>query len=207
MIDSPVPNLRIVLVEDHDLFRVGVRSILTSSPRFEVLGETRTARDAFPVIESVRPDVVLMDLDLPGMDGVVATREILRRVRSTHVVILSAHDQLHDLRDAMDAGALGYVVKGDEPEILMQAIEEVARGVRYLSPSVAGRLSEGHASWAPDDVLEVLSEREREIFRLAADCRTAAEICEQLCIARKTVDTHLNRINRKLGLRARAALA
>jgi DNA-binding NarL/FixJ family response regulator len=199
--------MKVVLVEDHALFRMGVRQILATAPGYELVGEASTARAAFKVIEAVEPDVVLMDIALPGMDGVVATREIRRRAPSVRVLIMSAHDQVHDVLDAMNAGAAGYALKSDGPEALVQALKQVARGERYVAPAVAARLSTYEARRRrATDVLGVLSEREREVFRLAADCRIAREIARELCIARKTVDTHLNRINRKLGLRNLAEL-
>src|SRR5262249_38892257 len=118
---------------------------------------------------------------------------------------LSAHMQLQDVRDALDAGAAGYVLKADRPETLMRALEEGSRGRPYLAPPIASALA-GATARAMGSVLDVLSAREREIFRLFAECLTAAEIARDLCLARKTVDTHLNRINRKLRLRHRAEL-
>jgi DNA-binding NarL/FixJ family response regulator len=196
----------IVLVDDHDLVRLGIRDFLASSPAFNVVGEARTAREAFQVIESARPDIVLMDIAMPGMDGVVATRELLRRRPETRVLILSAYDSLHDVTDALNAGAFGYARKADAPEALMLALERVARGVRHFPPTVTARLGPLETPPLSSDVLGTLSGREREIFRLAADCRTAPEIARQLCLSRKTVDTHLNRIHRKLGISGRAQL-
>ena len=121
------------------------------------------------------------------------------------MIVLSAHKQIHDVTDALNAGAVGYVLKADPPETLMHALEHVARGESYVAPALAITLAR-EAKEATPDILELLSEREREVFRLAADCRTSPEIARALCLARKTVDTHLNRINRKLGLRDRAEL-
>jgi two-component system, NarL family, response regulator LiaR len=201
-----VDAVTVFLVDDHEVLRLGVREFVASEPGYEVVGEARTARDAFEAIDSLSPDVVVMDIDLPGMDGVLATREILRRLPRTRVLVLSAHDQIHDVIDALNAGALGYARKADPHEAFMEALQRVAQGLRYLSPAVAARVSAAQTSPHADHVLDVLSEREREIFRLAADCRTSAEIARQLCLARKTVDTHLNRIHRKLGLHQRAEL-
>lgn len=202
----PVPATKLVLVDDHEIVRVGLRSFLSSLPTYTVIGEASTARASFPIIQSANPDVVVMDIALPGMDGVVATREILRRAPTIRVVVLSGHDQLSDVIDAIDAGAVGYALKGDPPETLVQALDHAGRGSVYLAPSVAARLSALKSLPPARDVLGVLSEREHEVFRLAADCRTSPEIAQQLCLARKTVDTHLNRINRKLGLHDRAQL-
>jgi DNA-binding NarL/FixJ family response regulator len=199
--------MKVALVDDHELFRAGIRHILEATPDCQLVGEASTARDALSMIETARPDVVLMDIALPGMDGVVATREVRRRVPSTRVLILSAHDQTHDVLDALDAGATGYALKSDGPDALLEALRATAQGERYLAPSVAGRLDAHKARRrVGSDVLGVLSEREREIFRLAAECLMTREIAAELCISRKTVDTHLYRIHRKLGLRTSAEL-
>jgi DNA-binding NarL/FixJ family response regulator len=198
--------VRVVLVDDHDVLRMGVRDFISSLRGYEVVGEADTAREALRTIEATKPDVILMDIALPGMDGIVATREILRRVPGARVIVLSAHKQSHDVMDAIDAGAVGYVLKADPPETLVQALERAVRGECYVAPILKGYVSALRGPGRAGDILDILSEREREIFRLAADCRTSPEIASELCIARKTVDTHLNRINRKLGLRDRAEL-
>jgi len=199
--------MKVALVDDHELFRAGIRHILEATPDVQLVGEASTGRDALAMIETARPDVVLMDIALPGMDGVVATREIRRRVPSTRVLILSAHEQIHDVLDALDAGATGYALKSDGPDALLEALRATAQGERYLAPAVAGRLDAHKARRRiGSDVLAVLSEREREIFRLAAECLMTREIAAELCISRKTVDTHLYRIHRKLGLRTSAEL-
>ena len=199
--------MRIVLVDDHTLFRMGVRHVLTNTPGYEVVGEASTARSAFRIIDSLTPDVVLMDIAMPGMDGVLATREIGRRAPKARVLIVSAHDQVNDVLDALEAGAAGYALKSDGPETLIEAIRVVSRGQRYVAATLAPRLAafEGRRRRA-SDVLGILSAREREVFRLASECVIARDMARELCIARKTVDTHLNRINRKLGLRNMAEL-
>jgi len=199
--------MRVFLVEDHPFFRVGVRVLLGTAPGYEVVGEASSAREAFKVIERVRPDLVLMDVSRPGMDGVVATREILRRVPEVKVLIFSAHEDVRDVVDALAAGAIGYALKSESPDALLLALARVSRGEPYVAPELAERMAKESSQGArSSDVLDVLSEREREVFRLAADCRMPQEIAGELCIARKTVDTHLNRINRKLGLRNRSDL-
>jgi DNA-binding NarL/FixJ family response regulator len=199
--------MRIVLVDDHTLFRMGVRHVLTNTPGYEVVGEASTARSAFRIVDELTPDVVLMDIAMPGMDGVLATREIGRRAAKARVLIVSAHDQVNDVLDALEAGAAGYALKSDGPETLIEAIRVVSRGQRYVAAALAPRLAafEGRRRRA-SDVLGILSAREREVFRLASECVIARDMARELCIARKTVDTHLNRINRKLGLRNMAEL-
>ena len=201
-----MPAVKVVVVDDHDLLRTGVRDFLSSLPGYELVAEASTARAALRMIDLHKPDIVLMDIAMPGMDGIVATREILRRVPHARVVVLSAHRQNHDVLDALNAGATGYVLKADSPDTLMQALDHASRGTSFVSPGVAVGLTALEARRSKGDVLDILSEREREIFRLAADCRTSPEIARELCLARKTVDAHLHRINRKLGLRDRAEL-
>jgi len=134
-------------------------------------------------------------------------REIGRRAAKARVLIVSAHDQVNDVLDALEAGAAGYALKSDGPETLIEAIRMVSRGQRYVAATLAPRLAafEGRRRRA-SDVLGILSAREREVFRLASECVIARDMARELCIARKTVDTHLNRINRKLGLRNMAEL-
>jgi DNA-binding NarL/FixJ family response regulator len=199
--------MKVAVVDDHVLFRVGVRQTLASSARYELVGEASSAREAFKMVDAATPDILLMDIGLPGMDGVVATREIRRRSPQTRILIITAYAEINNVLDALDAGAAGFALKTDGPEALLDALARIQRGERYLAPGVADRLRAVEARRRHvTDVLSVLSQREREIFRLAVKCLKAREIAQELCIARKTVDTHLNRINRKLALRNQAEL-
>jgi DNA-binding NarL/FixJ family response regulator len=197
----------VLVVDDHALVRLGIRELLSTAPEFRIVGEESTARGAFALVDARRPDIVLMDLGLPGMDGVVATREIKRRASRTRVLILTVHDHIQDVLDALEAGAAGYVHKSDDAEALLGALRAVARGERYLSPPIADKLAAYESRGVKSaDMLAVLSGREREVFRLAARCLLAREIAHELCISRKTVDTHLSRIHLKLGVRSSAEL-
>jgi DNA-binding NarL/FixJ family response regulator len=199
--------VKILLVDDHAFFRAGVRRLLTATSDFEIVGEAATAADAFEIVERVAPDVVLMDIEMPGMDGILASREILRRAPRARVLILSGHDQLNDVVAAFAAGVSGYALKEDVPAALIVALRDIERGARYVAPALAARLRrfENSRKYA-EDLLGVLARREREVFSLAADCVPAREIAVRLCIARKTVDAHLYRIHRKLSLRNMAEL-
>lgn len=115
---------------------MGVRDFVASLPGYKVVGEASTADAALQVVESAKPDVVLMDIAMPGMDGIVATREILRRVPQARVVVLSAHKHTTDVEDAIDAGAVAYVLKADPPETLLRALEHAARGANDVAPVV-----------------------------------------------------------------------
>lgn len=196
------------MVDDHDILRAGVRDFVAAMRGYAMVGEASTARSAFALIEAQKPDVILMDVAMPGMDGIVATREVLRRVPTARVIVLSAHGQMPDVVDAINAGVVGYVLKADPPETLQQALEYASHGAFYIAPALRVRLSAFTSAngRSHSNVLDALSSREREIFRLAAECNTAGEIARELCIARKTVDCHLHNINRKLGLHDRAHL-
>jgi len=198
--------MKAVLIDDHQIFRVGIKYMLTSASEWRIVGEAGRVRGAFALIDAERPDVALVDVALPGMDGVVATREIRRRAPSTRILILTVHEEIRDVVDALAAGAAGYALKTEEPEALVAALAAVMRGERYVAPALAARLAAYESMPQPGDVLSVLSEREREIFRLAAECLITREIAHELCISRKTVDTHLYRIHHKLGLRTSAEL-
>ena len=127
--------MKVVLIDDHALFRVGIRHVLAMSSEFELVGEAATAREGFKLIEATVPDVVIMDISLPGMDGVLATRELKRRAPLARVLIVTAHSEIHDVLDAMSAGAVGYALKSDGPEVLLEALQQVARGQRYVAPA------------------------------------------------------------------------
>jgi len=199
--------MKIILIDDHALFRVGARLVLEGTPGFEIAGEASTARRGLELVDAARPDIVLMDIALPGMDGVLATREIRRRAPQARVLIVTAYDQVNEAIDAFEAGASGYALKSDGPETLVEAIRAISRGERYVAPALIGSLATPEEQRSKsDDILAVLSEREREIFRLAAQCVPARDMASELCIARKTVDSHLYRINHKLGLRNLAEL-
>jgi DNA-binding NarL/FixJ family response regulator len=198
---------KIFLVEDHPLFRMGIRLSLATYAEFTIVGEAGNARDAFSAIDAHHPDIVVMDVSLPGMDGVIATREIRRRSPRTRVLLLSVHDQISDVLEALDAGASGYALKTEGTEALVNALRTVIKNDRYVAPTLAALLGSYESRRKrPLDTLSILSLREREVFRLAADCLLTREIASELCISRKTVDTHLYRIHRKLGLRTSAEL-
>ena len=196
-----------MLVDDHAMFRTGVRRLLGDVPEYRIVGEADTASSAVEMLDRVAPDVVLMDIAMPGMDGIAASREMLQRAPGLRVLILSAHDQISDVVAAFAAGVTGYALKDDRPEELMEAIRLVGRGQRYVASSLVSLLERvGRGDPPSADVLGILSPRERQVFDLAANCVITRDIAVKLGIARKTADTHLNRINRKLGLRTMAEL-
>jgi DNA-binding NarL/FixJ family response regulator len=167
----------------------------------EVGGAPAPPRPPFPILDLAHPDVVLMDLVLPGMDGLSATREIKRRAPETKILICSMHGRLQDVLDAFAAGATGYVIKNEVADQIVIAVRMVARGQRYLASSLATAIDRGRGRKpATADVLSALSEREREVFRMVIQGLPCTTIARELCISRKTVETHRYRINHKLGL-------
>jgi two-component system invasion response regulator UvrY len=194
--------LKVALVDDHALFRTGVRTALLASDEWQIVGEAGSAREAFELVDRTHPDIVLMDIALQDADGVSATREITRRSSKSRVLILSLYDELVDVLDALNAGASGYALKCEPVPALENALRTVARGHRYLAAAVASRLAAYESRRCRSgDLLDVLSERERQVFRLAAECLLTREIARELSISPKTVGTHLYRIHRKLALR------
>lgn len=190
--------MRVYILDDEPVVRAGLRQALATDPELQVVGEASSARDAFRDIEALRVDVVIMDLVLPGMDGVAATREVKRRVPQAGVVVFTIHDRLRDLLDVLAAGASAYVIKTEPLEALRAALKAAVSGERYVSPTLASLLERKGVD-GPVDVLSRLSVREREIFQLIAAGRSIVETAREYCISRKTVETHVYRVYRKLG--------
>jgi DNA-binding NarL/FixJ family response regulator len=196
----------VLVVEDEPVFREGIKAILEKTDDLRLVGEADSARAAFAQLGK-RPDVVVLDLLLPGIDGISATREIKQRAEGTRVLILSGSRSARDVREAFAAGATGYVVKTDPLEILLEGIRRVGLGQRYVSPGLDGgvdRLARAKEGAPSDDVLVSLSKREREVFELIARGMTNAQIARELCVSPKTVDTHRQRIYEKLGCHSTA---
>ena len=192
--------MKIVIVDDHAVFRHGLKHVLAGVPDCVVVGEAGTARAAFPIIDAERPDIVILDLLLPGMDGCGAAREIGRRLPEARLLILTARDSADEVAEALAAGVLGFVLKTDPIPVLLEALRSVHRGERYLSPALGEVPTDPPADGPGGTALRALSLREREVFHLAARGLANLEIARELCISRKTVETHKYRLQKKLGL-------
>ena len=182
------------------MFREAMRHLLREQG-FDLVAEAGDARAMFPLIDAKRPNVVLLDLRLPGMDGVTATRELQTRAPDTKVMILSAYTRQHDLDEAWAAGAHGYVTKMQDADQLSEAIRAVVAGERYLSPGLKPSTKADRTG-----PLGMLSARERDVFRLLVRGMTTRQIAGELDISGKTVDTHRERILKKLGLHSAVEL-
>ena len=197
---------RVLIVEDDALMRAGLRGILEREPDLEVVGEADDGRDAVDHARRARPDVVLMDIRMPGVDGIAATREVLAALPETRVMILTTFEQDDYIFGALRAGASGFLLKRTRPEELVAAIHTVAAGDSLLSPSVTSRVIARMAqrpAVGAEGGAERLTTREREVLGLVARGLSNAEIAAELVIEESTVKTHTKRLVGKLGLRDR----
>jgi DNA-binding NarL/FixJ family response regulator len=197
---------RVLIVEDDALMRAGLRGILEREPDIEVVGEAGDGRDAVGLARRSRPDVVLMDVRMPGVDGIAATSEVLAALPETRVMILPTFEQDDYIFGALRAGASGFLLKRTRPEDLVAAIHTVAAGDSLLSPSVTSRVIARMAqrpAVGAESGAERLTSREREVLGLDARGLSNAEIAAELVIEESTVKTHTKRLVGKLGLRDR----
>jgi DNA-binding NarL/FixJ family response regulator len=201
-------TVRVVLADDQALVRGGFRMILDARDDMEVVGEAGDGEEAVALVESHGPDVVLMDVRMPGMDGIEATRRIVASGSAARVVVLTTYDVDEYVFAALRAGASGFMLKDVRPPDLVEAIRVVARGDALLAPSVTRRLLDRFADVVPDTTaapadLEELTEREVEVLRFVALALSNAEIAKRLHLTEATVKTHVSSLLRKLGLRDR----
>jgi DNA-binding NarL/FixJ family response regulator len=207
--------IRVLLVDDQELVRTGLRGILREQFGFDVVGECADGRDVPAAAAALAPDVVLMDVRMPFVDGVQATRELRRRDGSPPVLALTTFDDEEALAGMLRAGAAGFVLKGVPAEDLQRAVRAVAEGGAWLDPAVTARVLAIYRSAAPPAAnaaghgaqagLDVLTSREREVLALIGRGKTNGEIAAELFVSEGTVKTHINHVFTKLQLRDRAA--
>jgi NarL family two-component system response regulator LiaR len=194
--------IRVVLADDHRIVRAGLMALLASQGDFEVVGEASDGREALEAAERLRPDVLLLDLSMPGLNGVEALRRVRAVSPTTRVLVLSMHAAPEYVRPALAAGAAGYVVKGAGLEDLVDALRTVASGGRFLGPEARRVVEAATLDLRPagEDQLMRLTPREREVLQLVAEGHTNREIATLLGCAPKTVDAHRTRLMQKLDL-------
>lgn len=209
-------TIRVLIADDHTLFREGLKSLLASVPDIEPVGETATGNATIDEAMALQPDVILMDIQMPDVNGIEATRRILRDSPHIGIIMLTMFDDDESVFAAMRAGARGYVLKGADQAVMLRAIRSVANGESLFSPEIAQRLMHFFANLkpqVPEDIFQELTAREREILTMIAQGDTNAAIAEKLVISLKTVRNHVSNIFNKLqvadrtqaALRARAA--
>ena len=193
--------MRVLLADDHTLVRAGIRRIIEGFPDMEVVAEARDGREAVDMVALHRPDIAIVDLSMPVQDGFAVTRQIRAQYPGTAVVIMSMHTDTGYVRQAMSAGALGFVVKEAAPAELELALHAAASGQTFLSPKVSGRMMNAMLRRDPNDRLADLSPRQREILVRLGRGQSTKEIAADLSISVKTVETHRARMMETLGMR------
>jgi two-component system response regulator NreC len=199
-------SVRVLIVDDHAVVRSGLRRVLEAEDDIEVVGEAGDMRAAVFEARAQKPDVVLMDVVMPGGSGIEATPAVLKEVPEARVLVLSMQDDPSYVREAFEAGASGYVLKEAADAEVVDAIREVAGGGRYVHPALGARLVAAEAEERARADADPLSDREREVLRLLALGHTNQEIAKMLYLSVRTVETHRAHIMQKLGLTTRAEL-
>lgn len=204
-------TIRLLIVDDHALFREGLRALFSAITDIELVGEATTGQEALGIVEELQPDVVLMDIDMPGMSGVEATRSILRKTPTTGIVMVTMLEDDASVFSAMRAGARGYVLKGAQPKELLQTIRAVASGQALFGPAIATRMmrffneQEAHFKASlPEEAFPELTPRELEVLELIGQGDKNSDIAEKLVISNKTVRNHITNIFSKLQVADRA---
>ncbi len=205
--DARADAIRVLIADDHPLFRDGMRALLGSLPHYEVAGEAGSGADAVILAQARQPDIVLMDLQMPEMNGIEATRQIVQTSPHIGVVVVTMFEDDDSIFAALRAGARGYVLKGADQVEIVRVLEAVARGEALFGPAIAARLMNYFAAPRPraeGDLFPELTEREREVLQLIARGRSNADIAGELVISLKTVRNHVSNIFSKLQVADRA---
>lgn len=207
-LSSKRDTIQVLIADDHAIVRKGIRALLATEPGIEVVGEACDGQEAMIMARQIEPDVILMDLVMPGTDGLEATRKLTDMLPEVSILVLTSFDGDDKVFPAIKAGALGYLLKDTGPEELIRAIQQVSRGESSLHPSVARRLIRRiSAPQQPPTEIDALTEREIEVLCLVAHGKSNREISDKLSISEATVRTHVSNILAKLGLCSRTQAA
>ena len=200
--DASPRNVRVMIADDHEIVRRGIRSLLESESGYEVVAEARTGREAVRKAKQLEPDIAIIDVSMPDLNGLEATDQIRRLTPRTKIIILTMHDAESVVNDILLSGALGYVLKADASNELLSALQAVRNGKPFFPGTVGAMLLEGYRAQRDRVVAErrVLTPREREIVQLLAEGKTNKEVATALGITVKTAETHRSNIFRKLDL-------
>ena len=205
-----MPALRILLADDHTVVRQGLRRVLEARPEWQVVAEAGDGREAVRMAEESAPDIAILDVAMPLLNGIEAVRQIARKVPHTRMLVLSMHADEAYVTQMLRAGAAGYLLKDSADVDLVQAVEAVSAGKSFFSPAIARVIADDYVRHLADrgvtDRFQLLSEREREIFQLIAEGRTNKEIAALLFLSPSTVDTHRSRIMEKLDVHSAAEI-
>lgn len=196
-----------MLVDDHDLVRTGIKRLLEDHPNIEIVGEAVSGEEALQQVSVYDPDVVLMDINMPGIGGLEATRKLLQRKPQLKIIVVTMHDDDLFPQRFLKAGALGYITKGAKVEEMLQAIRAVMANKRYLSPAIAQQIALGQVGEEVTSPFDNLSERELQVLLMMMDGQSIGAISETLCLSPKTVSTYRTRLYAKLGVQNDIELA
>jgi two-component system, NarL family, response regulator NreC len=201
--------MTIAVADDHPLVRQGLRAVLSAEPDFQVVGEAENGLEAAELVERLKPDALVVDMMMPGLNGLEVTRQVSHRCPHTRVIILSMHADESYVLEALRNGAAGYVLKDSSAAELLQAVRDVVDGRRYLCRQLSERAIEAYvekAEGAVLDIYESLTTREREVLQLAAEGCSSTDIASRLSISPRTAETHRTNLMRKLGLHSQTDL-
>lgn len=201
----PERNIKIVVVDDHTIVRQGLKMILAAQPDIEVVGEAANGREAVDLVQKLKPDIVLMDVAMPELNGIDATRRMVEANSRLKILVLSMHKEAVYVREILRAGARGYILKDAIDTELLSAVRSVARGDGYISPAVSGALLNDYRKDVTDPA-DLLSNREREVLQLIAEGKTNKEIAGKLNLSVYTIDSHRGKIMEKLNLHSTGEL-
>ena len=202
-------KVRILIADDHGIVRKGLRLQLEQNPDFEVVGEAADGREAVRMTEELKPNVVVMDIAMPNLNGIQATAQIVKRNPGTGVIILSMHSDESYLTRTLAAGAKGYLLKDSADVDLYRAVQSVGQGKSFFSPTIANKLLEDYMRQMQQrglQIYDLLTDREKEIFQLLAEGRSNKEVAVKLDLSTSTVETHRTRIMQKLDLHSSAEI-
>ncbi|HBN15216.1 MAG: DNA-binding response regulator [Gammaproteobacteria bacterium] len=199
-------KISVMLVDDHAVVRMGFKLLLQSSDDIEVLGEAQSGEDALKQLQTLAPDVLIMDISMPGMGGLEAIGRVLAKKPQQRILVLSAHEDIMHARRVLKAGASGYVTKRSAADVLMQAVRAVHKGQVYLEPEIAQAMAVEQVSGSKNP-LDALSEKEFKVFLELAKGRSVQEIADAMSLSPRTIGTHLYNIKQKLNASNSAELA
>jgi len=191
-------SIRVLLADDHQMVREGLRSLLEKESDFQVIGEAEEGRQAVHLVRKLQPDVVVMDITMPNLNGVEATRQIVSEYPDIKIIALSMHFSRIFVLNMLKAGALGYILKGDSSEELIEGVRTVSAGGAYFSPKAAKTVTEVLANPLPDSPLDILKPREREVFQLICEGKNTKQMALELHVSIKTIEASRRKIIEKL---------
>lgn len=199
--------IKVMLVDDHDLVRTGIKRLLEDHPDINIVGEATSGEQALELVTENDPDVVLMDINMPGIGGLEATRKLLQRKPKLKIIVVTMHEDELFAQRLLKAGAMGYLTKGAKVDEILQALQAVMANQRYLCPSIAQQIALSQMAEEESSPFDSLSERELQVLLMMMDGQSISVISEKLCLSPKTVSTYRTRLYAKLGVQNDIELA